>query len=177
MRSVLALLLLGSTAYAEKPTVKETEKAIRALRDVTHEDTHKASDPKSPYTMVTAPFFYDGLEFYGDDEKAAKACKKKLGKTGTVKTVDAAVLDCLKLSGWTAVIDADAFTEVDLKKLPKAFKKHKSKLTALAKDHALVMSHWVPAGPEEHWGIFAVKKDGGAIKLSAMLVHSDQYGP
>ena len=177
MKSLLLLLLLAATAYADKPSVNETETVIRALLDAQRDDKHDPTAAKSPYTMIVAPFFYDGLSYYGDDEKLVKACKKKFGKTGTAKTVTPELLRCLDTSGWSEVIDADAFTAVDLKKLAKPFRKHKAKLTALAKDHALVMSHWVPAGPEEHWGIFVVKKDGGTIKLSGMLVHTESYGP
>jgi hypothetical protein len=73
---------------------------------------------------------------------------------------------------FSGALDGDAeWQPVDLKKLPRPFKKHKAKLTKLAKDHTLVISHFIPAGPAEYWDLWIVKTDAsGAQKLDGILV-------
>jgi hypothetical protein len=126
---------------------------------------------------LSTPFWYDGFSFASaDDPAAAKRCKKTFSRAGTVKDTAklATFTSCLTYAMFSGALDGDAeWLPVDLKKLPRPFKKHKAKLTKLAKDPTvtLVISHFIPAGPAEYWDLWIVKTDAsGAQKLAGILV-------
>jgi hypothetical protein len=175
MKSIVALMVMVGTAAADKPTVKEAEDFVRDhLMAAQRDDDHKPSDPKSPYRIVTAPFLHNSFS-RDTPSKTGKSCGAEFGESGIVKKITPRYLDCLNTPGWSAAIDAEAFTELDLAKLPAGFTKHKARLAALAKDHRLVMSHFLPAGPAEYWTIYAFKKAGDKLALSALLTYGVEH--
>jgi len=177
----LAGLLLASGVATADPLPKEVvAQSVTALtapvRDI---DPPTPGQKESVVRGLATPFWYDGLAYGSmDDEAGAKRCKKTFKRTGTIKDVAKlpAFVDCLPFAMFSGALDGDAeWIVVDVKKLPRVFKKHKSKLTKLAKDHTLVISHFIPAGPAEYWDLWIVKQEpGGAIKLAGMLVVNDE---
>lgn len=175
--ALLVVLLAASTASADKPTLAEAKATIIKLGKALDDDK---LDLKAAGEILAAPFWYDDFEYYGSDEKASKACKKKWKKRGTVKVADLAKFtECLPNTNWNVALDAGSapVEEIDLKKLPKELRKHKTKLTQMAKTHLVVFAHFLPAGPEERWTVFAFTKKDGAIRLHAMVHAGGVYGP
>lgn len=178
---LLVVLLAATTAYADNPTLAEAKATIIKLGKALDEDK---LDLKAAGQILAAPFWYDDFNHYlgipGSDENAAKACKKQWKKRGTVNITDLAKFTaCMPSTNWNVALDAGSapITEVDLNKLPKQLKKHKARLTQMAKTHLLVVAHYLPAGPEERWTVIALTKKDGAIKIDALVHAGGVYGP
>lgn len=176
---VVAVLVVAPGIAAAEPVATEIVKQsvltlTEPVRDI---DPPTPEQKASVVAGLALPFWYDGLEYGSMDEAAAKRCKKTFKRAGTIK--DAAKLpafvDCLQVAMFSGALDGDAeWSAVDVKKLPRPFKKHRSKLTKLAKDHTLVISHFVPAGPAEYWDLWIMKHEpSGALRLAGMLVVND----
>ena len=173
------MCMLATAARADKPSLDEVKQAANAFRESVADtaDAEKAAKPAEALALTIDAFWYDGFDYYGSDQ-TAKACKKKFGAKGkTTAENRGEFLDCAARGMWSAALDGDAeWKALDVKKLPAVFKKHKSKLAKLSKDHALVMSHFVPAGPAEHWNLYAATRAAdGKVKLAALLTVNKVY--
>lgn len=179
---VIAVLVVApSIALAEPVATEIVKQSVLTLTEPVRDlDPPTPEEKASLVAGLAIPFWYDGLEYGALDdaaEAAAKRCKKTFKRAGTIK--DAAKLpafvDCLQYARFSGALDGDAeWLSVDVKKLPRPLKKHKSKLTKLAKDHTLVISHFVPAGPAEYWDLWIMKHEpSGALRLAGMLVVND----
>jgi hypothetical protein len=179
---VVAVLLGAPGVAAAEPVSTEIVKQsvlmlTKSLRDL---DPPTAEEKAAIVAGLAMPFWYDGMAYAAVDDAsdaAVKRCKKTFKRAGTVK--DAAKLtafvDCLPFAMFSGALDGDAeWIAVDVKKLPRPFKKHKAKLAKLARDHTLVISHFVPAGPAEYWDLWILKHEpSGALRLAGMLVVND----
>ncbi len=178
----VALCLTPLTARADAPPrlpdkVAEVKTFVLSLTEPVNGMAIPTPDQKAAIAAkMNAPFWYDGLTFSGMDdqgEKLAKACKKTWKKTGTIRAAGKLpdFVGCLAVAQFSGALDGDAeWSLVDLKKLPRPFKKHKAKLTKLAKDHVLVISHFIPAGPAEYYDLWVVKRAAdGTLHLAGLL--------
>lgn len=166
--------------FIARPVAADVDAAKRFVLTLT--EPVREIDPPTPEQRtavlagLTTPFWYDGLEYGTLDAAAAKRCKKTIKRAGTIKAAAKlpGLVDCLPIAMFSGALDGDAdWTAVDVKKLPRVFKKHRSKLARLAKDPTLtlVISHFIPAGPAEYWDLWIIKQDaGGTQKLAGMLV-------
>ncbi len=175
---IVALLMsvaASRTAAAQQLTVDEVKGFVLAVTEpVRGMDPPSAEQRTAVVAQLATPFWYDGLRYAALDAAAMKACRRRFKAAGTVKPAARlpGFVDCLQIALFSGALDGDAeWTAVDVKQLPRPFKKHRTKLATLAKDHSLVISHFVPAGPAEHWDLWAVKRDAaGKPRLAALLV-------
>ena len=172
--ALVALLVTTSAATAEPLSPDAVKQLVTTLTEPVRD-----TDPPPPAAKaavvagLATPFWYDGLEYGALDEAAARRCKKAWKRAGTIKAAARvpAFVDCLQVALFSGSLDGDAeWHPVDVKKLPRVFKKHRKKLAKLAKDHTLVASHFIPAGPAEYWALWIVTPDR---KLAGMLVVND----
>ncbi len=172
---VTAAMLAGSvaTARAERPPLDEVESAVRKLQGalIANGDDAKAPHPDVAAEILAAPFSYAGFEYSSIDRTAMKACKRRWGAAGKVTAAAVpAFIDCMAIALWAGALDGEAdWSEAKPGQLPKQLKKYKSKLAKLAKDHAVVISHFKPAGPVEEWNIYAATKDATGIHLDTLI--------
>ncbi len=137
-----------------------------------------ASDRAAALELTTPTFWYDGFAFMDmAGDSSGTACQKSWGNAGVVEgDKRAAFLDCAAIGSWTQALDGSTrWRAVTPKKLPSVFKSHSKELAKLARDHTLVLAHFVPAGPAESWNLYAVKKQGGKVIVAAALTVNKTY--
>jgi hypothetical protein len=180
----LALAATATLAHAEPVSTEIVKQSVTALTEPIRDiDPPTPEERASVVAGLATPFHYDGLTYGTLDPAAAKRCKKTFKRSGTITSPAKlpAFVDCLQIAMFSGALDPDAdWTPVDLAKLPRVYKKHRSKLTKLAKSdaHTLVMSHFIPAGPAEHYDLWIVKHEpSGALKLAGLLVVNLQDAP
>lgn len=172
---VLALLVsLAPAARADKPTLDEVKAAVTSWSDAYQQASEAGGDApvaKLLATLLAAPFWYDAVAV--DD-----ACAKGWKKRGTVDAAHlAALLPCLATAAPYDPAYDGGWELLDVKHLPKPFRKHKTKLRKLAKDHTLAVWGWASAGPPAGFDVFAAKKDGDHVVIDAVLhAEIDQSG-
>jgi hypothetical protein len=178
-RAATAVVLVALAGVAHADTNLDTARSfvLALTAPVLDVNAPTATQEAEILAGLATPFWYDGFAFASvDDAAAAKQCKKTFKRAGTVKDARklATFTHCLTYAMFSGALDGDAeWLPVDLKKLPRPFKKHKAKLAKLAKDptRTLVISHFIPAGPAEYWDLWIVKTDAsGAQKLEGLLV-------
>jgi hypothetical protein len=176
---IAVALLAAAPAHADKPTVKEVQAAVLKFRDAVPFLEDAVPDVKAATTVLAVPFWFDGI-VYEFDVGRGKTLKKRCNtkKTGTLTTADAlaSFAECAQNAEWAYSIDGPdgEFYGVDPKALPSVFRKHKSHLQLLAKDHALVFSHFCPSAPGDYWTLYAATKDtvGNAARRQAARPHA-----
>lgn len=174
------VVLAATPAHADKPTVEEVQAAVLKFRKAVPFLENDPPDVKAATAVLATPFWYDGIVYeftLGRGKELKKRCSKS--KAGTIKTADALArfVDCAQNAEWAHSIDGPdgEFHAVDPKKIPRVFRKHKSHLQALAKDHALVYSHFCPAAPGDFWTLYAATKDStGAVHIDTLLVFNEE---
>lgn len=167
--AIAAMAAMAAGAAAEPPTAAEVQTTISRLRAASERD---GRDPAVFRAGLGAPLWLDRLTF---DEP--RQCRRRSGTLATPAAVDAYV-DCLIASDWSYSIDGDGdFVPVDPARPPRVFRKHKRKLRALAKDHALFMTHFCPAGPGDFWTLYVASRGAdGAVHVDGLAVHNDDQG-
>ena len=176
------VLLAAAPARADKPTVEEVQAAVLTFRKAVPFLENDPPDVKAATAVLATPFWFDGFAYdftLGRGKELKKHCSK--AKTGTLKTAGALArfADCAQNAQWSYSIDGPdgEFHAVDPKKIPRVFRKHKTHLQTLAKDHALVYSHFCPAAPGDFWTLYAATKDSsGVVRIDTMLVYNEEGG-
>ncbi|MFN0247509.1 MAG: hypothetical protein ACKV2T_11535 [Kofleriaceae bacterium] len=183
MRSLFLLIAIGAAfsrpAAADAPSIDAVKAAATDFYSKVFDADGKPLD-KAQLAKFGAPFWYDGNAYFDTNESAAKACKKSFGAKGTVK--DAAKIEayvnCFRFAMFGGALDGDAeWSEANLKKLPKVFKKHAAKLKKVAKDRRIAISHFMPAGPAEYWALYVAHDEGGKVVFDAWLLVNLEFEP
>jgi hypothetical protein len=177
LATAAAVAATATLAHAEPISTEIVKQSVTALTEPIRDiDPPTPEERASVVAGLATPFHYDGLTYGTLDPKAAKRCKKTFKRSGTITSPAKlpAFVDCLQIAMFSGALDTDAdWSPVDLARLPRVYKKHRSKLTRLARNdaHTLVISHFIPAGPAEYYDLWIVKHEpSGALKLAGLLV-------
>jgi len=180
--SLATLALLATSAAGDNPSVDDVKGFAKPYTPLPNEPLAGAAKDNA-IAGLAAPFTYDGFKYIGSDPAAMKKCTKTYKATGTIKDAKklAPFFDCMINANYLAGFESEAdWAAADLAKLPAPFKKHKAKLTKLAKDHAIVISHYLEEGEGlyDNWNLYAVKKDtDGKLMLDTLLTGSAKAKP
>lgn len=172
--SLTALALASATAWADKPTVEEAKAAVIELRN-----TLRDADPpdlEAGLALLVPPLWFDGFRYWSVDKRAAHACERRFTTSGRISTAKGLVsfVRCAAMASWKDSIDGPGEFHLVEGKIPSVFRKYRTRLAQLAKDHVLVFSHFCPAAPGDYWTLYAVTRSpDGHARIDALLARGD----
>jgi hypothetical protein len=174
-------IFAAGRAHADVPTIDEVAARVRALRTAVENPDSEPEPPdaKATLDLLALPLWFDGLGYADNDTKTLQACRKAWGAKGTVQETERLTqfINCAAIATWTESIDGDGeFKPINLARLPSVFKKHKTKLAKLAKDHALLFTHFCPAAPGDFWTLYGATKRDGQVRIDTLLVANEDSG-
>lgn len=138
-----------------------------ALRDA------EPPDLNAGQALLATPLWFDGFQYWSLDVREAKTCKRRWKTSGKISTAKdlASFMRCAANASWRDSIDGPGEFHPVARKVPSVFRKHRTRLAKLAKDHVLMFSHFCPAAPGDFWTLYAVtKSQDGDVRIDALLV-------
>ena len=173
--TAITLCMLGHAQadVPRLPTVDEVKATIALFVDGTRD-------------MLAMPFWYAGYKYIDGYPEADASCRRTWGAEGTAKDAakTADLASCIARGAYDHIGPAQSvhgqpgakidWVVADLDKLPGPFRRHRTRLAALAKDHRIVISHYgTEAG--ESWDLYVAHRGDSGILLDAWLVGSSRH--